>query len=48
MPWASKHYEPSTEQGRIGPKTNARIFELLLRLRAERECKLNCVKLLLL
>ena len=34
MPWASKHYEPSTEKGRIGPKTNARIFELLLRLRA--------------
>lgn len=34
MPWASKHYEPSDVKGRIGPKTNARIFELLLRLRA--------------
>lgn len=30
MPWASKHYEPSTEQGRIGPKTNARIFEFIV------------------
>jgi hypothetical protein len=33
MPWASHTYEPGKE-GRIGPKTNARIFELLLRLRA--------------
>lgn len=34
MPWASKTYEPSAVKGQIGPKTNARIFELLLRLRA--------------
>jgi hypothetical protein len=31
-PWASKTFEP--EEGNIGPKTYARIFELLLRLRA--------------
>lgn len=31
-PWASKTFEP--EVGNIGPKTHARIFELLLRLRA--------------
>ncbi len=34
MPWSSKTYEPSDVAGRIGPKTHARIFELLLRLRA--------------
>lgn len=34
MPWASKTYEPTDVKGQIGPKTNARIFELLLRLRA--------------
>ena len=34
MPWASKTYEPTDIKGQIGPKTNARIFELLLRLRA--------------
>ena len=34
MPWSSKTYEPSDIRGHIGPKTNARIFELLLRLRA--------------
>ena len=34
MPWSSKTYEPSNIKGHIGPKTNARIFELLLRLRA--------------
>ena len=33
-PWSSKTYEPSNIKGHIGPKTNARIFELLLRLRA--------------
>ncbi len=33
-PWASKTYEPSDVKGRIGPKTHSRIFELLLRLRA--------------
>ena len=32
QPWAAKTYEPET--GDIGPKTYARIFELLLRLRA--------------
>ena len=34
MPWSSKTYEPSNIKGNIGPKTSARIFELLLRLRA--------------
>ena len=34
MPWSSATHEPDTERGVIGPKTNARIFELLLRLRA--------------
>ena len=34
MPWSGKIYEPSDIKGHIGPKTNARIFELLLRLRA--------------
>lgn len=34
-PWASKTFEP--EVGNLGPKTHARIFELLLRLRA------NCI-----
>ena len=34
MPWGSQTYEPSDIKGHIGPKTNARIFELLLRLRA--------------
>lgn len=34
MPWASKTYEPTNVKGQIGPKSNARIFELLLRLRA--------------
>ena len=34
MPWSSQTYEPSDVKGHIGPKTNARIFELLLRLRA--------------
>lgn len=33
-PWSYKNYEPSDEAGVIGPKTNARIFELLLRLKA--------------
>ena len=33
-PWSYKHYEPSDVKGQIGPKTHARIFELLLRLRA--------------
>lgn len=34
MPWSSKNYEPSDIAGHIGPKTNAKIFELMLRLRA--------------
>ena len=34
MPWSGKTYEPSDIKGHIGSKTNARIFELLLRLRA--------------
>ena len=33
-PWSNKTYEPSEVKGRIGPQTHARIFELLLRLRA--------------
>lgn len=33
MPWSSRNYEPADQQ-QIGPKTNRRIFELLLRLRA--------------
>ncbi len=33
-PWSYLTHEPSKIKGRIGPKTNARIFELLLRLRA--------------
>lgn len=32
-PWSSMTYEPSDIKGLIGPKTHARIFELLLRLR---------------
>lgn len=34
MPWSSTCYEPWHKKGRIGPRTNERIFELLLRLRA--------------
>lgn len=37
-PWSWKHYEPSERKGQIGPKTHARIFELLLRLRANTFC----------
>ena len=33
-PWSSMNYEPAERKGQIGPKTHARIFELLLRLRA--------------
>ena len=33
-PWSWKTYEPSDVSGRIGPKTHERIFQLLLRLRA--------------
>lgn len=34
MSWSNKTYEPSDVKGEIGPRTNERIFELLLRLRA--------------
>ena len=34
MPWSGKTYEPSDISGHIGPRTHERIFELLLRLRA--------------
>ena len=34
MPWSGKTSEPSDIKGHIGQKTNASIFELLLRLRA--------------
>lgn len=34
MPWSSKTMEPHNQRGVIGPKTNERIFELMLRLRA--------------
>lgn len=34
MPWSCQTHDPSDVKGRIGPKTHARIFELLLRLRA--------------
>lgn len=33
-PWSWQTYEPSNLKGQIGPKTHERIFELLLRLRA--------------
>jgi hypothetical protein len=33
-PWSWKNHEPSATKGEIGPKTHQRIFELLLRLRA--------------
>ncbi|WP_321423718.1 glycosyl hydrolase 115 family protein [uncultured Bacteroides sp.] len=34
MPWSSKNFEQTSVKGQIGPKTYAKIFELLLRLRA--------------
>lgn len=34
LPWSGLHYESKNNMGTIGPKTNARIFELMLRLRA--------------
>lgn len=33
-PWSSHVFEPSKDKGQIGPKTNKKVFELLLRLRA--------------
>ena len=34
MPWGTRTFEPTLQHGAIGPKTYAKIFELLLRLRA--------------
>lgn len=34
MPWSTRTFEPTPQSGAIGPKTYARVFELLLRLRA--------------
>ncbi len=34
LPWSSKNFEQTSAKGQIGPKTYAKIFELLLRLRA--------------
>lgn len=34
MPWSTRTFEPTIREGAIGPETYARIFELLLRLRA--------------
>ena len=34
MPWSSETYEPGLGKGVIGPRTHARIFELMMRLRA--------------
>lgn len=34
MPWSTRTYEPTAKAGAIGPETYSRIFELLLRLRA--------------
>lgn len=34
MPWSTHTFEPTSRHGAIGPKTYAKIFELLLRLRA--------------
>lgn len=34
MPWSSQNFEPTDVAGQIGPKTYAKVFELLLRLRA--------------
>ena len=33
-PWSNKVFEPSKDKGQIGPKTNKKVYELLLRLRA--------------
>lgn len=34
LPWSNKNYEKGNKPGVIGPETNKRIFELLLRLKA--------------
>ncbi|MGE4569302.1 MAG: glycosyl hydrolase 115 family protein [Bacteroidales bacterium] len=38
MPWSTRTLEPTPRKGAIGPKTYAKIFELLLRLRANMIC----------
>ncbi len=38
MPWSTQTFEPASGRGAIGSKTYARIFELLLRLRANMIC----------
>lgn len=34
IPWNQKHYDPSVRPGKLGPEVNSKIFELLLRLKA--------------
>lgn len=34
MPWSTRTFEPTSKKGAIGPETYSKIFELLLRLRA--------------
>ncbi len=34
LPWSTTNYEPTTIRGQVGPRTHQRVFELLLRLRA--------------
>ncbi len=34
LPWSTTTYEPTNMKGQIGPRTHQRVFELLLRLRA--------------
>lgn len=46
-PWSWQTYEPSDVKGQIGPKTHERIFELLLRLRANTFGRLCMVALYL-
>lgn len=38
MPWSTRTFEPTPRKGAIGPKTYAKIYELLLRLRANMIC----------
>lgn len=38
MPWSTKTFEPTAQKGAIGPKAYAKIFELMLRLRANMVC----------
>ena len=34
IPWNQKHYDPSVRPGKLGPEVNCKLFELLLRLKA--------------